>query len=64
MKKQKITIRVKGQGKVARVLLQQVVPFILVLVLASVLTLWAGRQIEQFRDQQIAATKSIFLQHF
>jgi len=64
MKKQKIIIKVKGQGKVSRVLLGQVVPFVVMLVLVSALTLWVGQQIEQHRDQPIDTAQVSFLQHF
>lgn len=64
MKKQKIKIRVKGQGKVGRILLAQVVPFVMMMVLASVLTLWAGQQIDQHRYQRIASSQVSTPQNF
>ena len=50
--------------QVGRKLLVQVVPFVLMLAISSWLTLWAGQQIEQHRNQRMSTDKLIELQHF
>jgi len=53
MKKQKVKIRIKGQGKVSRMLLAQVAPFVLMLFVGSWLTLQAGQMIDDVRTSNV-----------
>lgn len=64
MKKQKVKIRIKGQGKVSRVLLAQVAPFVLMLFVGSWLTLQAGQMIDDVRISNTNTLAMSDIAHF
>ena len=57
--------RSTGLERLKRMLLVQVLPFALMLIISGWLSLWAGRQIEQFREQRLTASQvHLDLRHF